>query len=108
LEWCDHDDKQADMSDIPNLLPIMGEYRELSLTLTSCRLCISIVVLFDPENIGITVGLSLLSFTQAEINVFVSICGEWWHSLIRHLPLYRWVLMFAEPYYLIPKHENGR
>jgi len=42
---------------------------ELLITLTSKRICISRSVLLDPENVGVAIGISSLSCTQAKIFV---------------------------------------
>ena len=62
---------QAEMSIMPYLLPVNGRHLWFPAHLHIGQyLQYCLVVLPDPENPGIAVGISLLSYVQAKINVF--------------------------------------
>jgi len=61
---------QAKIHVISNLFPVSAAICDVQLTLTSHNNRTTPVVLSDPENVGLAVGISLLSCVQVEIYVF--------------------------------------
>ena len=64
---------------------------------TSGSLCSSLVLLPDPENMSIAVGIVLLSCIEAEIYVVIFTSGYWPPSLIFDIPRHRTVMPWCCP-----------
>jgi hypothetical protein len=58
---------QAEMNDIAYLLPVNGSHLAFTSHPLSESIKTSIIVLLEPEDVGLAVRISLLSYMQAEI-----------------------------------------
>ena len=65
-----------------HLLPVTGRHLLYASTQTSDNIPTCLFVLPDPENMGLAIGISLLSCLQAEIYIMSSTSGNGPPSLI--------------------------